>query len=206
MARVALTLLWLAAASMASAGGGQQVLDRVLARVGEVPVTLTDVRAARELGLIELRPGEGEEAALERMIERRLVLAEISRFPQPPPDPAAVDTEIARMTEVAAGRLDAITSANGIDQRRLRDLAADTIRIRAYIDQRFPPIPAANADALQYYRDHPQEFSRDGKPIPYDEAAPAARAAAAAQTRQGRVSRWLQNLRTRIDVVIPAAR
>ena len=65
----------------------QQLIDRVLARVGTNAVTMTDVRAAIELGLVEVKPGEDRQAvALERTIDRQLLLNEVARFS--PPEPA----------------------------------------------------------------------------------------------------------------------
>ncbi len=184
----------------------QQLLDRVLARVGDSSITLTDVRAAQQLGVLGLPAEADETAALERMVERRLVLAEIARFPQDDPEPADVDAEVARMTAAAGTRLESIKTANGVDDRRLRDLARETVRIRAYLDQRFPSLPATSADAQAYYKAHPEEFSRDGGLLPYQEAEPAARAAAAGQARDARISRWMENLRRRIDVTAPRPR
>ena len=67
----------------------QQLIDRVLARVGTSAVTMTDVRAALELGLVETKPGEDRQAvALQRTIERQLVLDEVARFA--PPEPAGL--------------------------------------------------------------------------------------------------------------------
>src|SRR5690606_27705794 len=65
----------------------QQLLDRILARVGGVAITLTDLQAARALGLVE---GATEEAALQQLINRRLLLIEVARFPPPAPSEAAV--------------------------------------------------------------------------------------------------------------------
>lgn len=115
----------------------QQLLDRVLARVGGAAITLTDVRAAVELGLVEAQPGEFDGEALERLIDRQLVLNEVARLQ--PPDPAAVDVEaeVAAMKARAGGRLEALMRETGLDEERLRELARDTLRIRAYLRQRF---------------------------------------------------------------------
>src|SRR6478752_6230367 len=59
----------------------QQLLDRVLARVGTTPITLTDVRAAMGLGIVDTPPGGDVQQALPQMIGRRLVLVEVQRFP-----------------------------------------------------------------------------------------------------------------------------
>ena len=83
MAGVVLLLAWL------SPLGAQQLLDRIVARVNGVPVTLTDVKAAIALGIV-VAP---ESAAIEQLIDRQLVLNEVARFVPPEPAAAAVAVE-----------------------------------------------------------------------------------------------------------------
>jgi len=201
--------LWLSIAFVATVAGvsAQKVIDRVVARVADRPVTLTDVRAARELGVVDAPAGSaGDSEALKKMIERQLALVELTRFPLPEPQAGSVDDEVARMTGFAGPRLAEIKQANGIDDKRLRELARDTLRIRYYLDERFAPPPVSDADAQQYYRTHPDEFRENGVVVPFEEAASAARAAAAEAGRRVRIVRWMDNLRARIDVEVPNVR
>jgi hypothetical protein len=60
---------------------GQEMLDRVLARVEGEPITLSDARAALALGIVENVEGvDPILSALRQLIERRLVLLEVARF------------------------------------------------------------------------------------------------------------------------------
>ncbi len=135
----------------------QQLIDRVLARVGTSAVTMTDVRAALELGLIEVKPGEdGQAVALERTIDRQLQLNEVARFSPPEPPAEAVAEEVAAMKSRAGARLDALLAANGLDEARLQQLARETLRIRAYIAQRFGTnVQVTEDEARKYYEEHP---------------------------------------------------
>src|SRR5262245_46985905 len=170
-----------------------------------MPITLTDLRAARELGIVEASAGSaGDSEALSKMVERQLALIELMRFPLPEPDAQLVDEEVARMTKIAGPRLAEIKQANGIDDRRLREFARDTLRIRAYINERFVAPPVSDADAQQYYRAHPDEFKVNGVVAPFEEVASAARAAAAEAGRRVRIARWMDNLHARIDVEFPS--
>jgi hypothetical protein len=184
-------------------GAQQIVVDRVLARVGDVSIMLTDVQAARALGIIEVPAGSaGDQEALARMIDRRLALAELARFPRGEPDAGLVDAELGFMTARAGAGLPGILEAHGLDERRLRALARETVSISTYLDERFPLGPVSEADVQQYYRTHLKEFTRDGVVMPFEEAAPLARTAVAEAAREASIARWLQNLRARIDVVI----
>ena len=181
-----------------------QLIDRVLARVGTNAVTMTDVRAARELGLIEIRPGEDPEAvALERTIERQLMLDEVARFSPPEPSDAAVAEEVAAMKSRAGSGFDALVIATGLDDERLRQLARETLRIRAYIAQRFGTNAQVTEDeARRYYEEHPAEFTRDGVRIAFEEAEPVARQRASAERLRSTIEKWVRDLRARSAVVI----
>ena len=75
--RCALLALILTAAAAASA----EVIDRVMAIVDGHLITLSDVRRAMTLHLVDRDgPPAGEAAALERLIDRMLILQEVERY------------------------------------------------------------------------------------------------------------------------------
>jgi hypothetical protein len=116
-----------------------------------------------------------------------------------------VDEQVARERMVAGDRLPAAMQATGLDDARIRDLARDTLRIRAYIDQRFgTAVQVTDDEAEAYVAAHPDEFRRNGAPIPLDEAMPIARERANTERRTAQVERWLQDLRSRADIAVPA--
>ena len=120
--------------------GPQQLLDRIIARVDGAAITLTDVRAALALGIVEAPDGANQEAvAAERLIDRQLMLAEVARFAPPEPDAAAIDKEVAAITARTGGKLAGIMESTGIDEARVREMARDTLRIASYLDRRFGP-------------------------------------------------------------------
>ena len=184
--------------------GAQQVIDRVLARVGTKAVTMTDVRAAVALGLVETKPGEdAQKAALERMVERVIVLDEVARFT--PPEPAAEDVavEVAGMKSHAGTGFDELLRTTGLDEARLYQLARETLRIRAYIAQRFgTSVQVTGDEATKYYEEHPDEFTRDGVRMPFEEAESIARQRAAAERLRTTIDQWIRDLRMRAEVVI----
>lgn len=122
------------------AADADEVIDRVLAVAGGDVLTLSDVRVARELGLVE--PGNAPDpirAVLGPLIDRALVLAEVNRFAPPEPTAqaiaAALDSVEARFGTTPA--FDAAMARLGIDRPFVRDLLRESLRIRAYLDQRF---------------------------------------------------------------------
>jgi len=182
----------------------QQLLDRVVARVDGYAVTLSDVRAAIGLGIVEAAT---EAVGVDAVIERQLVLAEVARFAPPEPLPDAVEREAMRLRAHAGARLAGLMAATGLDDARLRELARDNLRVEAYLNQRFgATVQLTQEEVLQYYRIHPDEFTRDGRLMPFVEAEPAARERAAGERRAAMVGQWHRDLRGRADIVLTTPR
>ena len=179
----------------------QQLLDRILARVGGHEITQTDVQAARGFGVVA---GPTDDVALEQMIDRRLLLVEVGRFPPPEPSEAAVAVELAREKMTAGAELQLLMESTGTDEARLRETARDTLRIEGYIDQRFgSSMQVTDDEAAGYYGEHPEQFRQNGVVTPFDEALPLARERASAERRKEQVQRWMYDLRARADIVLP---
>ena len=187
----------------ACALGAQQLLDRVVARVNGEVVTLTDVQAAVALGVVELQADAGETEAIESVVSRQLVLAEVARFAPPEPDAADVTRETATLIARVGSRLAAVMQSTGIDQARIRDIARDNLRIQAYLDQRFgTTAQLSEEEVAQYYRIHPDEFTRDGTLMPFTQAEPLARERAGAERRASVLAQWTGDLRARGEVAV----
>jgi hypothetical protein len=187
----------------ACALGAQQLLDRVVARVNGEVITLTDVRAAVALGVVELQADAGETEAIESVVSRQLVLAEVARFAPPEPDAADVTRETATLIARVGSRLAAVMQSTGIDQARIRDIARDNLRIQAYLDQRFgTTAQLSEEEVAQYYRIHPDEFTRDGTLMPFTQAEPLARERAGAERRASVLAQWTGDLRARGEVAV----
>jgi hypothetical protein len=181
-----------------------QVVDRIVAVVADRPITLSDVRAARDLGLVD---GAGQDeslgATIRALVDRRLMLDEADRYGSGEPDPALVDERVRAVREGAGAELPRIFARSGFDHQRLRAAVRDTLRLEHYLAQRFGIVaqPAAD-DVLAYYRAHPEEFTRDGRAIPFAEAEPIARQRVSARRRQQLVDDWMASLRRRGDVQV----
>ena len=185
-----------------SALDAQQLLDRVLARIGTEAITQTDVEALVEFGLIEAR-SPTVPAAVQQAIDRQLILREVVRFPPAEPPAAEVEKQLAAMKARVGERLGQMMQITGLDDQRLRGLARDTLRIRMYIQQRFGIAnQVGEDDARKYFETHRDEFARGGMPLTFEEAAAEARQRAAAARVQGAVTQWLQDLRTRSDIAL----
>ena len=167
--------------STAASGQAQpadDLLDRTLAIVGGRAVTLSDLRAATALGLIE--GGANQEAATEQLVERTLVLREVERYVPPEPQEAAIDE---RLSDIRASlteqEFNEALAAGGFTPARLRAWVRDDLRIAAYLEQRF----AAAAD------------------VSVEQLAPELRERMSAERRAALIEDWIADLRRRTPVV-----
>lgn len=133
-------LLAAAPVSQAGAAAADELIDRVLAVASGEIITLSDVRAARELGRVDVGDApDPVRAVLTELMNRALVLAEVNRFAPPEPSAqtidASLDAVIARFPTPAA--FEQTVARLGIDRAFVRDLLREDLRIRAYLDQRF---------------------------------------------------------------------
>ena len=176
-----------------------QVIDRILAVVDGVPIMQSDVAAAMRLGLVRV-PGTADpsSAVLDRLIERRLMLAEVERYAPPEPAEAGVDRRVAEIRAQVGSPFDRILQETGMGLDQLRRYVRDDLRIDAYLAQRFGAIVPSEDDILQYYREHAAELS----PATFDQAHDRVRAMLVAERRAGTIRDWVAGLRRRANITV----
>jgi hypothetical protein len=183
-----------------------QVIDRILATVGGALVLQSDAVAMMRLGAVQAPPGRDPlQWAMDRLIERRLMLIEVDRYGPPEPDRAAIDRRLQALDErIGSGaKLEAILRETGLSVEQLRLHVRDELRIEAYIQQRFgATFQPTEDDIVAYYRAHPGEFTRDGQLMPFGQARDQARRAVLEQLRSAAVREWLAELRRRTQVEV----
>jgi hypothetical protein len=89
-----------------------------------------------------------------------------------------------------------------MSEQRLRQVVADDLRIDAYLEQQFGAAAQPTPEEVQrYYAAHPDEFTRAGRLLPFDEAQPAALERVTAARRTALIRDWLDRLRRRSNVL-----
>lgn len=174
--------LMMFAAQSASA----EIIDRILAVVTGQIITKTDVDAARALGLIEVRAGDAQsadDAALQALIDRVLMLSEVRRVVPRQPTEAAITARVAAIRErfASSAALQQALDASGISEPVIRIYAEDDVSLAAYLDERF----SAAAEPTD------QEILQAGE---------ANRRKLADERRRTLVSAWVAELRRRADI------
>jgi hypothetical protein len=126
-----------------------EIIDRIMAVVGGQPIMLSDVNAMLLFRLVDAPAGTRDPLAhaLDRLIERSLMLAEVDRFQPPEPAPVEISLRIQEI-EQRAGSPDAFAKAlavTGMTREQLQRHIRDDLRITTYLNQRF----GTNRDAAE---------------------------------------------------------
>jgi hypothetical protein len=192
--------------ALAAAPLRAEVIDRILAVVNGSIVTLSDVRGAMRLGLVEAPPtGPALQGVRERLIERRLTLMEVERYAPPEPPAEKIDARVAatRARFAAAAEFEGAMAESGLMLDELRRHHRDDLRIDAYLQQRFgAALQPTDEDLTTHYRAHEAAFTRGGELRPFDEVRDEVRAALIAERREALIRDWIAGLRRRADIIV----
>ncbi len=163
-----------------------EVIDRVLAILPGQIITLSDVEAALDLGLVEV-PADAERVAggVSAVIDRVLMLNEVRRVTPAEPSPVAIDARVARIRQRFAGPADLsrVLAARGLDETVLRLYAADDLRLASYLDERFSAAAQPTDEEIR-------------------QAGESARQRLTDDRRRTLVGAWTAELRRRADVTV----
>ena len=193
--------------AVATRAAAVQVIDRVVAVVAGEPITLSDVVAADRLGLVTPAPaaGDGTQAVLDRIIERRLQLIEVNRYLPPEPSAAEIDKGVAavRARFATDAEYEAALREVGVSREQLRATVRDGLRISSYLQQRFGGgYQPTEEDIARYYKINAGEFARNGTPPPLAEVRDAVQARIVEGRMTALVREWIEGLRRRAEVTI----
>lgn len=176
--RSSVVVLWLALASVAAAG----VVERVLAVVEGAPILLSEVE------MVERLRGVDRPAALEAVIDERLMYREASRLAQ---------TALSAEEEERAFQGLRATAGESFGDAELRRLARRQASILRYIEFRFGAQVRIDDEAVrkEWEARHP-----DGSAAMSPEEADRIRQRLAAKELDDRIETWIRELRAAAEV------
>lgn len=190
--------------AMPAATSARDLLDRVLAVVSGTIITLSDVRAAIELGFVDTRDARDPVGVgVTRLIERRLVLDEALRYEMWDPDMVSVEAMLvwARQRYASEAEWESAKRRLGLTDDGIRTMAADILLVELFVERRFESQPLPSEAELQAYFDrHRAAFVRDGRPMTFEEARAEVETRIRQERRTQAANEWVARLRRRADV------
>ena len=190
----------------AAPGGGDELIDRVLAAVEGRVITLSDVRTAARFEFVKTGTAADIMAAtLDGLIDRLVILAEVERYAPPEPDPDAIRNAVAAMRarigsdqEVAAALRDA-----GLDEAALVQWARNDLRVAQYLRERFAgAADPSEEDVESYVRRHEADLLRTGRALDDPEIRRLALERVSVERHEAVVAEWVKGLRARAGVTL----
>jgi hypothetical protein len=181
-----------------------ELVDRVLAVVSGTVITLSDARIALAFKAVDTAGAADPVAATLRwLIDRQLVLDEVSRDDTGDLEKARVAEGLARLRSAyVSDEAFALGLARlGLDQAGARRWVEDTLRMQDYLARRFDTMfPPTDEELVDYYTRNRARFSRGGVPLSFDDAREVVREVLQQERQRQAVDSWLVRLRRRANI------
>ena len=191
-----LVSLWLCA---------QEVIDRIVARVENDVILLSDVRLLARYQLLVDGKSESDSEILDRLIDQWIVRTEATVARTPQPSEADIDRGLQRLQRSFASNEDyeARRKLAGLSQADVGRLIADQIYLNSYLDTRFRPSVQVDEQAIQdFYQNSllPRAKARGQNPPSLDAAHDYILEALVQSGINEQADRWLKESHGRIHV------
>jgi len=195
-------VLWLLASLWLCA---QEVIDRIVARVENDVILLSDVRLLARYQLLVDGKSESDSEILDRLIDQWIVRTEATVARTPQPSEADIDRGLQRLQRSFASNEDyeARRKLAGLSQADVGRLIADQIYLNSYLDTRFRPSVQVDEQAIQdFYQNSllPRAKARGQNPPSLDAAHDYILEALVQSGINEQADRWLKESHGRIHV------
>jgi hypothetical protein len=184
---------------------GQEVVDRIVARVENDVILLSDVRELEEYQLLVNGKSESESAILDRLIDQWIVRSEavLSRFPEPK-DPE-MDREVSRVVKSFAslGEYETRKKQSGLSDGEVRKIVTAQLYLTTYLDSRFRPSVQIDEKAIvDFYQSAvvPRAKALGQEPPTLDASRDIIQEALVQSDINEQADRWLKESRARLHV------
>src|SRR5580704_16343262 len=184
---------------------GQVVVDRIVARVENDIILLSDVRELKEYQELVNGKSESENAIVDRLIDQWIVRSEaqLSRFPEPKDE--EIDREVARVVKSfsSPAEYEARKKQSGLSDAEVRKIVATQLFLSNYLDSRFRPSAQIDEKAVEdFYQNAvvPRAKARGQEPPTLDASRDVIQEALVQSDINDQAARWLTESRGRLHV------
>lgn len=184
---------------------GQEVVDRIVARVENDVILLSDVQELKEYQELVNGKSESESAILDRLIDQWIVRSEaaLSRFPEP--KDGEMDREVSRVVKSFASleEYEARKKQSGLNDAEVRKIVSAQLYLTNYLDSRFRPSVQIDEKAIvDFYQNAvvPRAKTRGQEPPTLDASRDIIQEALVQSDINEQADRWLKESRARLHV------
>lgn len=183
----------------------QEVVDRIVARVENDIILLSDVRELKSYQELLDGKSESESAILDLLIDQWIVRSEaqLSRFPEP--TDGEIDHAVQRVVKSfnSPGEYEARRKQSGLSEADVRKLVASQLYLSNYLDSRFRPSAQIDEKAIEdFYQNAvvPRAKARGQEPPSLDASRDVIQEALVQSDINAQADRWLKESRGRLHV------
>jgi len=185
----------------------QQVVDRIVARIEDDIITLSELR---ELARFQQLVGDGasdHEQLLRQAVEQWIVQAEanLAQYPRPSGDRIEREMERVRSQFASPEAYQARLRELGLTEAAVRRLVERQLYLAGYLDYRFRPAAAVEPAAIEaYYQGElvPQLAARGQAAPPLEQVEEQIREVLIQRQISERAARWLDEVRPRLKIEV----
>jgi hypothetical protein len=183
----------------------QEVIDRIVARVENDVILLSDMRLLSRYQLLVNGKSESDADILDRLIDQWIVRSEAAAAHTSKPSDAEIDAALQRLQQSFANRPDyeARRKLADLSEAEVRSLTADQVYLDNYLDSRFRPSVQVDEQAIQnFYQTAvlPRAKARGQNPPSLDAAHDYIQEALVQDGINAQADRWLKESHARIHV------
>jgi hypothetical protein len=184
---------------------GQQVVDRIVARVENDIILLSDVRELQRYQELVQGKSENQSAILDRLIDQWIVRseAELSQFPHP--GEGEIDRGVSRVEKSFASpeEYEARRKQSGLTDADVRKIVAAQLYLSNYLDSRFRASSQVDEKQIEdFYQNNVVPTAKEhGQPPPtLDAAREIIQEALVQKDINEQADRWLKQSRERLHI------
>jgi len=185
--------------------GGQEILDRIVARVENEIILLSDIQALSRYQRLVDGKSETQEQILDRLIDQWIVRteADVAHFSHP--SDADFDRGLSRLRNsfASAEEYEARKKQSGLDDSEIRRIVGTQLYLSNYLDSRFRPSVQIDPKAIEdFYQAAvlPVAKARGQEPPSLEAARDSIQEALIQQRINEQADRWLKESRLRLHV------
>jgi len=185
----------------------QQVVDRIVARVENDIILLSEVRQLGRYQLFLDGKSQSDDEILNRLIDQWIVRSEasVARFPQPSDEDVNRSIERLKRSFASPEEYESRKKQSGLTDEEIRQFIRAKIYLSNYLESRFrPTIQIDDNEIAEFYRTNvlPRAESRGQTPPTLENARDFIQEALVQRAINEQANRWLTESRSRVRIEV----